>query len=953
MKRLIFFLATGIFSLSAADFSLLKNGKPQAVIAAPESATKTVDFFNAEFKKSSGTELKKVTEAPKDGNVIEIKIVPSKYLERSRFMITFPAENRMRIEGTETSVRFALNHILEQMGVRYPFPGPFGGHYPKITDFSLPEKTVTKDAGFRLFRGMYAENKDWELALNNIPQDSYELVNHGIAELFPIQEYGQEKWKDSIWGLIDGKRKKPIAFVWEPCYTSKVTEDEAVKRICDILEKNPERHTIALTHNDGLNQFCNCENCAKLDSKESDVAGKLKKYPMNLRKYRSESYYTWVNNVVKRVLEKYPDTYFGVSAYTETLLPPSFRLNDHVMVNVCTESYAHTDPAVRGFWEELIREWNRKAAMTGCWEYGYGVSQFTLPRVYFKETDRFIKFLAANKGEVCFTEGFPSFGEGPKRYLYLRYFYNPQLDVKAELDDWYRACVGKEAAPYLKQYYDFWDDFWRNKATKTAWFNESKFSTYTALVPDGGYLFALEKGDMAKLRSLMEKVVSTADRYGDENQKKRAAALMKEFEFYEAAAYMNAAEWIGIHGLTDKRSAMEVANAIPKILEYAQKRPAIAKVILNTFPKETWGGYYPYMRKNYEEKYTKTVFPEILSELSAWLDDPEVRKAYESKTAAANVPESWKKTMKFLLDLNAGTIPNLVPDPSFETGRGKWIAMGNVSPKYAKSGKQSFEFIMPRSEKGEMVLRIPMKAHKKYFLSAKVYLDAEYPPDRAFAYGFILGINKLNVGSNYYIPIKTKLVPGKWNSISTTAAVGDADGKGDIYLVFLGMEKGEKVYVDDVVFVEFDSGEESSAAAVKPIEENSFSGWVISDMALRKESAQHVKAEADKVTLTAKEKSFIYFSAKAVPVKNGDKVKISFRVSGKGSAGFGFFAYAGTGWKQVDGNVIQTLPLKNESETVSVVLPVNGNEIGSVRPVFTLGKESEMTVSNYKLTLEK
>lgn len=132
-----------------------------------------------------------------------------------------------------------------------------------------------------------------------------------------------------------------------------------------------------------------------------------------------------------------------------------------------------------------------------------------------------------------------------------------------------------------------------------------------------------------------------------------------------------------------------------------------------------------------------------------------------------------------------------------------------------------------------------------------------------------------------------------------------------------------------------------------------FSGWVISDMTLRKESAQHVKAEADKVTLTAKEKSFTYFSTKAIPVMNSDKVKISFKVSGKGSGNFGFFAYEGTGWKQANGSIIRPLPLKNEPETVSAVFPVNGNEIGSVRPVFTLGKESEMTVSNYKLTLEK
>ncbi|MFA6930921.1 MAG: hypothetical protein WCT05_11390, partial [Lentisphaeria bacterium] len=382
------------------------------------------------------------------------------------------------------------------------------------------------------------------------------------------------------------------------------------------------------------------------------------------------------------------------------------------------------------------------------------------------------------------------------------YAWNPGLDLQAELQDWYTSCVGKAAAPFLEEYYNFWDNFWRTRAVQSDWFNESKFATYTALVPDGGYLYALDKGDFLHLRGLMESVVQKAQDYGDANQKQRALYLLKEFEFYESSAYLNAAEIIPVQGLSRKADALALAEDIPRIIRHALKRPVTAREILETFPKELWGGIYPYMRKGYEQKFTQPVFPDVLMLLNAWLSDEQIRESFDATMADASLPKAWRNKMQFLLDLDSGKIANLVPDNSFENGRGAWIGLGDVSGNQAASGKQSFAFRMLRSGKGEIVLRVPMKAGGKYMLMAKVYLDSDYPPERATAKGFILGINKLNVGSNYYIPMKTSLVPGKWNAISTSANVGPCDNWGNIYIFVEGMEKGEVVYVDDVVLIE-------------------------------------------------------------------------------------------------------------------------------------------------------
>ena len=37
---------------------------------------------------------------------------------------------------------------------------------------------------------------------------------------------------------------------------------------------------------------------------------------------------------------------------------------------------------------------------------------------------------------------------------------NPYDDVDKLIHSWYDAAVGKDAAKYLAQYYDFWNDFW-------------------------------------------------------------------------------------------------------------------------------------------------------------------------------------------------------------------------------------------------------------------------------------------------------------------------------------------------------------------------------------------------------------------------------------------------------------------------------------------------------------
>jgi alpha-glucuronidase len=41
----------------------------------------------------------------------------------------------------------------------------------------------------------------------------------------------------------------------------------------------------------------------------------------------------------------------------------------------------------------------------------------------------------------------PFWGEGPKPWIYNKLQWNPNQNVDALLDDWYRAAVGEQDAP--------------------------------------------------------------------------------------------------------------------------------------------------------------------------------------------------------------------------------------------------------------------------------------------------------------------------------------------------------------------------------------------------------------------------------------------------------------------------------------------------------------------------
>ena len=806
-------------------FALIKDLKAAATFVLPGNQTDikaadrqcilaAVEDFNKDLKECTGGIGLPVTDTD-DGNtpVIRFELESRPLAAMDRFAVTFPDSRTMLITGGAPAIRFALNHILEKFaGIRYLARAENATHFPKITDLAVTKSGISMSPSCNLSRNFGQDRSClfWAERMNSTitPKTFFRIpMEHDLAKVaFPVDKYmAENKWPDYIFPTIDGKKflpynnpafKTPANYnsYWQPCLTSKETVDEAVKNICYYFDKNPEVFAISLAVNDG-GGFCQCENCNKLGGLKRNATGHLD---------YSELYYTWVNRVVGEVAKKHPDKYFGVLAYREALSPPSFKLHKNIVPYICFDMQTCMDPDVKSSWTKLLRDWADKAANLGHWEYGYGIRFYDLPRVYFGLQREMMKTAHENNVRAMFVSAGGAIEDGPKKYLYHKLMWNVDADLDALLNDWYEACVGKKAAPYLSEYFRLWEKFWREEAVKTDWFVNSRKATYLNLA-DKTYLYAVGREDLPKMRQLMEKVVELTGQYGDKRQKLRAGWMMREFEYSEACVYAIGGQIFPHSGAVENvGQALEYLKTLPEAARYDLKRAAIFNE-RSADPDLGKGGLFQSYR------HTGSYVFSALAKIASFCHDPKVMEAFRNAAKNTELTPDIRGLCNVFVKLETNqTIDNLLKDGSFENGGpslrvGKGWTGGNISSNQAFGGCHS---LMLNLSPGTCVLRlinenrITVKAGS-YLVSAMIYLRQDHPDVEEKV---VLSADAQRVkdgdNSNIWQTPETYITPGKWTRISLVANISPGtETFGFRNLTFKNFAKGDMAFIDDIIIV--------------------------------------------------------------------------------------------------------------------------------------------------------
>jgi hypothetical protein len=334
-------------------------------------------------------------------------------------------------------------------------------------------------------------------------------ASHNFWNLVPVAKYG--KTNPEFYPIHGGQRYIPKAGYnvwWNPCLTAPGIVDAAVSNIPASTK------IVSMGANDG-GKFCECANCLKVDSCKPNYVG---------RPHRSQSYAEFC----AKVAAKRPDAIFGASAYSDTIDPPeNIKMPPNVVISFAVDTHMFTDPAMKADFMRIVNGWNKcMQGYLGWHDYIYG-NNYTLPRIYTRTLANNVKELYNLRVRYLDSEYYPNgdWHDAIKAYVYFRTAWDVNSDTDALVKDWCAAAVGKEAAPYLEQYYDLIEKFWISpEVRKTPWFAQSN-RTYLKWL-DSSYLDALDPAMIPQMENLLRKVVELAPQG---KQKERAQYFLNGF----------------------------------------------------------------------------------------------------------------------------------------------------------------------------------------------------------------------------------------------------------------------------------------------------------------------------------------------------------------------------------------------------------------------------------------
>ncbi|MGM0491521.1 MAG: DUF4838 domain-containing protein [Armatimonadota bacterium] len=561
---------------------IVRDGEPRATVVVAEDAPGQVraaaEMLIGYVERSTGATIPIAGETPAEGVAIHVGGTPvaeeagidQSGLDTDGFDIIFPDDSTIIILGAGPwGTEFGVCEFLERyVGVRWVMPGPDGTHVPEHDTIAVLMEPVRSEPTFfsRQMSG-FRGRAQTEWARRNRMHGRVQF-HHNLRNLFHWETYPETH--PEFFPIIDGERHLPTHREgWQPCFTAEGSVEEAIRVITAYFDEDPSRTSYSLGVNDNRN-FCQCDDCMAKISGEHNF--------LDIVDY-SELYYEWCNEVVEGVLEHHPDKYFGLLAYINVIEPPEgFDLHPNIIPYMTYDRMKWVHPEIREHGEQLTRDWAEKSPTVGWYDYIYG-RPYQLPRVWFHHMADYYRFGHDNSVQALYAEAYPNFGEGPKLYVAFKLQWDPDRDVDELLEDWYVACAGEQAAPYLAQYYAHWEDFWTRRILHSGWFRIP--GQYLPHKRDPSYLLDVTDEELAQCREWLEQALALTE---TDEQQARVQTLLDAFSFYEASAICYQVGSAAQEPPADEAEALARLKRVERAMVLGRERERLASEVFPGHP---------------------------------------------------------------------------------------------------------------------------------------------------------------------------------------------------------------------------------------------------------------------------------------------------------------------------------------------------------------------------------
>ena len=505
MRTTLLFVMLSVIGLLAfaAKVTLVRDGKPNAVIVIAETPTENAKIAGEEFQKYiekiSGAKL--AIETPDviafkkfpEGSVFvligrsklteEMKVtIPSgvtKNLQEEGFVILAKG-NRLVLAGNDTEpyygTRYAVYDLLNRLGVRWFVPGDFGEVVPRMKTIEFEEMSITEKPSFAV-RSFWTHSKDgamsdvrdlWKIRNKLNPRGANWLGMPGDSSVIAYMPKDKVKEHPEWFALNKNGSRNPNM----PCMMDYLRRDDpryaGQPRLVDVIvekvkEDARQGRATAMAPEDGAPR-CYCDLCKKMGGAGVGygTGGGDEGQDASI----STPWFHFVNMLMKMSEEEFPDHRFATNGYANRYMAPekvpadfNARKNLVLMfadIGSCT-IHRYDDPKCFQMVRqgEILKQWGKLCDKV--WIYNYNYTMLVGKSTVVPMTKR----VAANlpflkRGGIL---GFNDQDDadmtqtGIVTYVVREALqWNADADVDAILTDFYEKWYGPAAGPMRRFY---------------------------------------------------------------------------------------------------------------------------------------------------------------------------------------------------------------------------------------------------------------------------------------------------------------------------------------------------------------------------------------------------------------------------------------------------------------------------------------------------------------------
>ncbi len=430
-------------SCSDKALKLVNNGQSDYEIVvkgdATESAYKSARIVQSYFEKISDAQLSITEESTQSVDKAKIYIgsVNGEELDQHEVRISSSNGDLYIQGGSDTALNNAVYEFLERY-IGCKWFAPEVEKIPKMTsisvdlplDYSYIPQITTRTVHSRLFY----ENKDYadqqKVTYEAFPRYVPIARVHTFHRFVPEEKFYKTHPEYYAWR---GDKRLPTQL----CLTNDAVLNIVKDSVSSLFKQYPEASVISVSQDDNQ-QYCQCENCARVDEEEGSPAGTMIRF-------------------VNKVAEAFPEKTISTLAYQHTRKPSKTKPAENVLITLCSIECDRSGPIEQkcaDFAEDLIG-WGKLTNNIRIWDYTTQFTNFLAPFPNMHTLKPNIELFKNNGAKWIFEQhsNNPSELFELRSYITAKLLWDPTLELDSLLTEFTNGYYG-EAGIYVKKYID-------------------------------------------------------------------------------------------------------------------------------------------------------------------------------------------------------------------------------------------------------------------------------------------------------------------------------------------------------------------------------------------------------------------------------------------------------------------------------------------------------------------